>query len=119
MHRDLHLAQTIQPKHRYCMDHNSLEECQCGELQLNKEEMVVVGTWLGVGTYYDRKSWRVRLLKHYRVWRAFVAAQRQLQRPGLSWLVLRASANFWYMAALINNQTRCLCAIQAVPCVTL
>ena len=98
MHRGLHLEHhntrpDIQPKHRCCMDHNSVEECQCGELQLTKEEMVVVGTWLGVGTYHDRKSWRIKLLKDYRVWRAFVAAQRQRQRPGSSWLVLRAPAD--------------------------
>ena len=28
----------IQPKHRCCMDHNSLKESQCGELQPTKDE---------------------------------------------------------------------------------
>ena len=83
----------IQPKHRCCVGHKSVEECQCAELQLTKEEMVPVGTWLGVGKYNERKSWRIELLKRYRVWRGFVAAQRQQPRPGSSWLVLRPPAD--------------------------
>ena len=77
----------IQPKHRCCVGRKSVEECQCTELQLTKKEMVPVGTWLGIASD-DQKSWRMELLRQYRVWRAFVAAQRQQPRPGSSWLVL-------------------------------
>ena len=79
---------------------------------------MVVGTWLGVGIYYDRKSWHIKLLKHYRVWRAFVVAQRQRQRLGSVWLVLRAFVDVgtWPHSSI---GPFCLCVIQAVPCDTL